>query len=55
MDSVAKGLRFFALAQDIEPEIELPLKPVDDHRIEPGNRSSSSSPIKSILTLDQEM
>jgi len=43
------------LAQDIEPEIELPLKPVDDHRIEPGKPLLVEHPIKSILTRDQEM
>src|SRR5262249_57740823 len=55
MDSGAKGLHFFALVQDIEPNIELPLKPVDNGGIEPGKPLLVEQPIKSILTLDQEM
>src|SRR5215475_9794434 len=55
MDSVAKGLHFFALVQDIEPKIELPLKPVDHGGIEPGKPLLVEQPIKPILTLDQEM
>jgi len=55
MDSGAKGLHFFALVQDIEPEIELPLKPVDDRGIEPWKPLLIEQPIKSILALNQEI
>src|SRR5262245_17713190 len=54
-DRVAVERRILALAQGVEPAVELALEPIDHHRIEPGEALLADQLIEPVLPLDQEM